>query len=302
VIRAHREGILTSASLMIAGPAADEAIELARENPTLAIGLHLVVVDGPAALPTARIPHLVDADGRFPNQPVRLGLRYAFSKIARRELRDEIAAQFERFAATGFPLSHVDGHQHMHMHPTVWDLMLPLAEQFGAGRIRIVDDDLRLALRYDRRRWMAKVFSAAIFAGLAHRCRRRTGGGAFINMREPSGSAAGRANCKVANPVPITRTYGFFQSGNMTEPYVQLVLKCSQGSAEIYFHPTEGPRLDELGPNPGDLETLLSPAVRSAIEAKGLLPTTPADSASEAQSDVSSFVPGEHRWLPAAIK
>lgn len=304
VIRAHREGILTSASLMIAGAAAGEAIELARANPTLSVGLHLVVVDGPAVLPPARIPHLVDANGRFPNQPVRLGLRYTFSKAARRELRDEIDAQFERFAATGLPLSHVDGHQHMHMHPAAFDLMLPLAHRCGARRIRIVCDDLRLALHYDRRHWMAKAFSAAIFAGLARRARRRSLHMAPAIQQEPSGSAAGRANREVANAVHGTsaRTYGFFQSGNMTEPYVLLALQQLQGSAEIYFHPTDGPRLDELGPNPGDLQTLLSPAVRSAIEARGLLPSTSTDLSKEPHSRPASFVPDQHRWLPAAIR
>src|ERR1043166_8184955 len=74
VIRAHREGILTTASLMVAGPAADEAVALARQNPTLAVGLHLVVVDGPAVLPHEQIPHLTDLSDCFPDNPVRLGL------------------------------------------------------------------------------------------------------------------------------------------------------------------------------------------------------------------------------------
>lgn len=296
VIRAHREGILNSASLMIAGPAVDEAIELARQNPTLAVGLHLVVVDGPAILPATRIPHLVDSAGQFPNQPVRLGLRYALSKVARRELRDEITWQFQRFAATGLPLSHVDGHQHMHMHPTVFDLMLPLARRFGAKRIRIVRDDLRLALRYDTRHWMTKAISASIFAGLAYRCRHRC---------VASDSATGGAKRDdVANLFPSTtaRTYGFFQSGNMTEAYVQLVLQQLQDSAEIYFHPTEGPRLDELGPNPGDFQTLLSQEIQEAIKAKGLLPRSPDHSTKGTESSPASFIPAQRRWLPAVLK
>lgn len=293
VIRAHREGILTSASLMIAGAAAEEAVELARQNPTLAVGLHLVVVDGPAVLSADRIPHLVDADGEFPNRPVRLGLRYAFSKPARRELAVEITAQFDRFAATGLPLAHVDGHQHMHMHPVVFDLMLPQAKRYGAARIRIVHDDLWLALRYDRRHSLAKLLSAAIFAALARRCDRRLTKGASHYQREPSGSAAGCANGK--------RTYGFFQSGHMTELYVSLVLQQIQDSAEIYLHPNDGPRLDDLGPNPQDLETLLSPAIRNAIEEGGLLKKLQADINQDSDSDLSTFNSGQRNSLPAAI-
>jgi hopanoid biosynthesis associated protein HpnK len=256
VICAHRQGVLTSASLMVAGAAADQAVELARQNPALSVGLHLVVVDGPAVLPANRIPRLVDARGHFPNQPVRLGLRYARGKAARRELREEILAQFERFAATGLPLSHVDGHQHMHMHPAVFDILLPLAERFGAKRVRIVHDDLRLALAYDPRRRIEKILTAMIFAALARRGRARL-----------------RTEFVVAQPM---RTYGFFQSGHMTEPYALLIIRQLQVSAEIYFHPTEGPRLDDLGPNPDDLRTLLSPKVRAAINARDLLADSPA--------------------------
>ncbi|HEY2588464.1 MAG TPA: hopanoid biosynthesis-associated protein HpnK [Tepidisphaeraceae bacterium] len=268
VLRAHREGVLNSASLMVAGEAADEAVEIARQNPGLAVGLHLVVVDGPAVLPPARIPHLVEADGKFPNAPVKLGLRYAFNRAARKELAAEIATQFERFAATGLPLSHVDGHQHMHMHPAVFDRMLPWAKRFGAKRIRIVHDDLRLALRYDRHGAIGKSIGTAIFAALA---RRATGCGL---------------------PAP-KRTYGFLQSGQMTEPYVLLAIAQMPDSTEIYFHPTDGPRLDELGPNPGDLATLVDPAVRQAIEARALLRNSSASGvaarAGELGRDASSF-------------
>jgi chitin disaccharide deacetylase len=261
VLRAHREGVLNSASLMVAGEAADEAVEIARQNPGLAVGLHLVVVEGPAVLPPARIPHLVGTDGRFPNAPVKLGLRYAFSRAARSELDAEIAAQFERFAATGLPLSHVDGHQHMHMNPAVFDRMLPLAKQFGAKRIRIVRDDLRLALRYDRRHAIGKCIGTAIFAALARRAKQR---------------------CDLPAP---KRTYGFLQSGQMTELYVLLAIPQMPDFAEIYFHPTDGPRLDELGPNPGDLSTLLNPAVRQAFEARALLLSSSAGEAAARVGD-----------------
>src|SRR4051794_9597444 len=76
VIGAHREGILTSASLMVNESAAGEAVELARENPKLGVGLHLTVLLGRSALPKEQIPHLVDADRNFREEPIRTGLRY----------------------------------------------------------------------------------------------------------------------------------------------------------------------------------------------------------------------------------
>ena len=75
---AHREGALTSASLMVAGPAAADAVRRARALPSLRVGLHLVVIEGPAVLPPAEIPDLVDAEGQFPSDQLRLGLNYFF--------------------------------------------------------------------------------------------------------------------------------------------------------------------------------------------------------------------------------
>ena len=250
VVRAYREGVLGSASLMVAGEAAEEAVALARQNPGLSVGLHLVVVDGAPVLPPERLRRLVDERGRLPDAPVRLGLKYAFSRGARLELAAEVAAQFDRFAATGLPLAHVDGHQHMHMHPVVFDIMLPLAEKYRAGRVRIVRDDLRLALSYSRRGAVGKVLTGLAFYLLERRCRRR--------LRSFALAAA-------------ERTYGLYQSGAMDEAYViRVIEQMHESLAEIYFHPAEGERLDRLGPNPTDLETLLSAAVASAIRARGL--------------------------------
>src|SRR5271169_5712936 len=67
IIRAHREGILTSATLMATGPAFSDAAELARANPTLGIGCHLVLTGGIAVSPARDIPSLVDRNGRLPS-------------------------------------------------------------------------------------------------------------------------------------------------------------------------------------------------------------------------------------------
>src|SRR6059036_1537886 len=76
VVRAHREGILTTASLMVNGEAFEEAVHLARQNPKLGVGLHLTLICGTSALPHAEIPGLVDADQNFTNRPLAAGLRY----------------------------------------------------------------------------------------------------------------------------------------------------------------------------------------------------------------------------------
>jgi hypothetical protein len=112
--------------------------------------------------------------------------------------------------------------------------------------VRIVRDDLMLALHHNSRGAVGKFVLNAIFAILARRCR-RTG----LDT--------------------VSRTYGFLQSGAMDEQYVLAVLQQLNVPAEIYFHPTVGPRLDALGPNPQDLATLLSPTIRQQMEARQLL-------------------------------
>src|SRR5437763_1009851 len=120
IVRAHREGVLTSASLMVGEPAAGEAVALARENPRLKVGLHLVLADGFASARHDAALGLADAAGMLPPDPVAAGMRY-FRERARLApaIRAEVEAQLERFRATGLDLHHVDGHLNIHLHPTI---------------------------------------------------------------------------------------------------------------------------------------------------------------------------------------
>jgi hopanoid biosynthesis associated protein HpnK len=249
ILQAHRGGVLAAASLMVAGAAAAEAVAMARAHPALRVGLHLVLVDGASALGSARAPHLVDRDSRFPASPLAAGLRYGLRPGVRDELAGEIRAQFERFAATGLPLDHVNGHHHLHMHPAVWPLVVAEAERRGAAGVRVTREDLRMALRWDRRGVAVRAAHAAALAGLARRCRR---------------GLAGRRLRRV------DRVYGVLQVGEMTEAYLLWLLEAiPPADAEILFHPgAERGAMRDGGP---DLETqaLASPVVRAAIAARG---------------------------------
>jgi hopanoid biosynthesis associated protein HpnK len=134
---AHRAGILSAASLMISAPAARDAIERAVRLRSLRVGLHIVLVDGRALLPAEEIPALVDANGTFPNNLVRAGVRWSLSAAARRQLEREIRAQFEAFLATGLACDHVNAHNHMHVHPTVLGIVLRLAARYGVPFVRL---------------------------------------------------------------------------------------------------------------------------------------------------------------------
>jgi hypothetical protein len=137
VERAHREGILTAASLMVGAPAAGDAIARARSTAGLRVGLHLVLADGASVLPPRALPDLVDANGRFGTHMIRDGVRFFCLPRVRRQLELEIRAQFEAFAASGLPLDHVNAHKHFHVHPTILSLVIRIGHEFGMAAVRL---------------------------------------------------------------------------------------------------------------------------------------------------------------------
>src|SRR3954469_16544328 len=140
VIRAHQEGILTTASLMVNEPAFEDAVKLAKANPTLGVGLHLTLLCGHSALALEKIPGLVNGQKEFTNSPAAAGFRYFFRQELREQLRSEIHAQFQKFRETGLLLDHVNGHLHLHLHPTVFDILMQDAEELDIERLRLTFD------------------------------------------------------------------------------------------------------------------------------------------------------------------
>ena len=216
VERAHRAGVLHAASLMVAGPAAADAVRRARALPNLRVGLHLVVIEGPAMSPPAEIRDLVDAHGRFPSEPLRLGINYATRPHIRRQLAAEIRAQFAAFAATGLPLGHADAHKHMHLHPTVGRLMLEIGREFGLNRVRVPAEP------------------PAVLA----RCGAPVGPGAYALYHW---TRVLRRQVRAAGMATTDHCFGIAWSGHMTSERVRrLMPELPDGESEIYFHPAVG--------------------------------------------------------------
>ncbi len=127
----------------------------AKRLPSLGVGLHLVLADGEPILPAAEVPALVSADGAFDPNMVRAGFRFYFSPAARRQHAAEIRAQFAAFRATGLALDHVNGHKHVHLHPTVARLVVEIGREYGMRVVRLPAEPvapLRAAVPSDRRR------------------------------------------------------------------------------------------------------------------------------------------------------
>jgi hopanoid biosynthesis associated protein HpnK len=202
---------------MVNGAGFAEAVELALANPGLQVGLHLTLVQGKGTRISGGIPSLTDREGRFPNDPVLAGMRYFFLKSLRRQLHEEIEAQIVKFRETGLPLSHIDGHLNIHMHPTVFDILLSLMPKYGIETFRLSRERLGVDLALARRRVVGKAADAFIFGRLAARCRSE------LDLRR-----IGYA----------TEVKGLLNSGSMTEEYLLAALdRLMDGTTEIYFHP-----------------------------------------------------------------
>lgn len=243
VIRAHREGILTTASLMMNEAACDEAVQLAKANPRLGVGLHLTLLMGHAALPPSEIPGLVNERGEFSNAPTATGIRYFFHRKLHEQLRAEIHAQFTRFRATGLPLDHVNGHLHMHLHPVVFKILMDDAAELGITHLRWTRDPFWLNARLASGRWFYRLGHALLFNLLSTRARKPL----------------------FARRIKHTRVvFGLLQNGFVDEDYIlKLLPQLPAGDSEIYSHPS----LDKFQ---NEFESLVSPRVKALVESEGI--------------------------------
>lgn len=138
IIKGFAEGFITSTSLMTSAPYWQQAVELARQNPALGIGVHLTLVGGvPPVLPARQVRSLLDADGLFLPDYVAFAKRFYTGGVRHSELEAELRAQLERALAADVNLTHVDSHQHTHVLPGINALVLKLCCEYNIKRVRI---------------------------------------------------------------------------------------------------------------------------------------------------------------------
>jgi predicted glycoside hydrolase/deacetylase ChbG (UPF0249 family) len=145
IVRAHGDGIVTSASIMAVGAAFDHAVALWRETPSLDVGVHLTLVEERPLTSPRRIPSLVTPAGRFHPHAMAFTKRYLLGAISLDEVRLELVAQLERVLEQGIPVSHLDSHQHLHMLPGIFALTVELAGHYAIPAVRIVRERVPLA-------------------------------------------------------------------------------------------------------------------------------------------------------------
>jgi chitin disaccharide deacetylase len=244
VERANRDGVLRSASLMVGAAAADDAIARAHRLPELAVGLHVTLVNGRPVLPPERVPDLVDERGEFLTDLVQAGFRFFFRPGVRAQLAAEIRAQFERFAKSGLALDHADAQSHMHVHPTVFRLVVKIGREYGLRAVRI-----------PREPWGGTRTIAPWLALM-------------------------RARAGAAGIVCNDYAFGVNEAGALTEERVMRILaELPDGVTEVFFHPAisafaGADRGTEAYAWAGELAALTSPRVRDAIARYAIVSTT----------------------------
>ncbi|MEI7816505.1 MAG: hopanoid biosynthesis-associated protein HpnK [Desulfuromonadales bacterium] len=212
-----KSGLLTCASIMAGGSAFDEAAKISRRNPELQVGLHLTLVQGCAVLPPAKIPDLVDSDGNFTDKPVRAGFRYFLDRGLYCQLKREIEAQIVKVRDAGIQLTHIDGHLNIHLHPTIFRILVELMPGYGISTFRLAQERLAHNLRFDKGRKFGKSVESLIFRFLTDHAR----------------PELDRLGIKYAAEVK-----GVLNSGRMTEDYLLNIIDDIQdGLSEMYFHP-----------------------------------------------------------------
>ncbi len=237
VEQGYRDGVLRATSLMVAAPAAADAVRRARRLPGLAVGLHLVLTDGPALLAASRIPDLVDARGRFDAAMVRNSFRF-LRRHVQRQLADEIRAQFKAFADTGLVLDHVNAHKHFYLHPVILSLVLAIGPGFGMRALRLPNEP---GMAPWLRPWVALMRWRMEQAGMRHN----------------------------------DHVFGIRLSGRMDEAALLGVLEnLPSGVSEAYLHPAtdDPPAIHVPGYRRTDeLAALVSPRVRAAVAERCVL-------------------------------
>ena len=141
IVEGNRCGMVTSATLMANAQASEAAIELARAQPSLKTGCHVVLIDGVPL--SANLPSLTNGSSRFRSSLKQFALAAVRKQIAAEEIEREVAAQVRKIQASGIMLTHVDSHKHTHMFPHVLRPVLRAARACGIRAVRNPFEPLR---------------------------------------------------------------------------------------------------------------------------------------------------------------
>lgn len=259
IIRAHREGILTSTTLMANGPAFDDAVVRAKQHPRLGIGCHLVLVGGLTVAPREEIPSLADENGRLPRSIGVLAAKLSIGRVRTKDVQTELRAQIEKIRRAGIEPTHLDTHKHSHAHPQVMSALGRVAREFGITCVRKPVENLRDSWRTSRSEG-ASVSKSLLVAAIVRLVASR-----FDAMSRTYG---------LRSP---DHFLGLALTGRMSDAALcRLIDTLPEGRTEIMTHPgicdaelaATGSRLQQQ--RQAELDGLVEPEVRDRIAKQGV--------------------------------
>ncbi len=250
IVAAHRDGIVTSASVMANGPAFEHAVTLAKANPGLDIGLHLTLTGLAPVSAAASVASLVGRNGRFALHAIDFARRYARGAVLAAEVRAELDAQIRLALSRGLAISHLDSHQHVHALPGIARIVADLAAAHAIGIVRYPCEPLQ----------------AYMFGG-AGRPRR---------LAEQLALNALCAASALKRLPHADRFAGFHFGGRLTQHNLEIILRNlpARGTIELMCHPAEedsgGPHHQWGYAGPAERDALTSTGIRTLIAQRGI--------------------------------
>lgn len=256
ILLAHTRGIVTSASIMASGAAFEHAVAISHRTPSLDVGVHVTLTGERPLLPAAEVRSLVDEEGRFADHAMAFGKRYLLGKIRPREVRREIEAQLKMVRSAGIKVSHVDSHQHVHMFPMVFAILLDLVKKYGIPAVRVPRERLSAKLFW-RGRSITRVLQLLTLNALCDRALRVSG--PFVRPRHFA---------------------GFMFGGKLAAPNLRYLVENlpASGCCELMCHPG----LDDPRSRYGhwgyqwaaELDALMDPEMRRILQHRGIALTS----------------------------
>ena len=252
IVDAHHNGIVTSTSLLANGYAFDHAVDLARQYPSLGVGVHFTLTEGPPV--AAGVPELLRADGKLPlsNQPYARAL--VSGRLPTSAIRREFEAQIRKIIAAGIEPTHVDGHKYIHLLPGISRIAAEVAHQFAIPVMRVPHHMPESLTRPGR---IPGLVALVVMGTLAYRNARRAG------------------------LESVDRFVGFSDTGHLTQDAIRRLLRTPYaGRTEMLCHPAyRSAQLDTLLADgyrwiagydfDGETAAVSDPDLRREIETRG---------------------------------
>lgn len=221
IIEGHTSGCITSTSIMPGAPAFEQAASLAADHPRLGVGIHLTLVGGRPVTKPESIKSLVNSEGMLCDSYPLFLKKVCLGDICFEDVQRELAAQVKKTLAAGIRITHLDSHQHMHIVPGIFKVVLNIAREFKIRAMRIPAEPL--------------LFSGGFKAG-AGRIIGRSG----LSML----SSLARVKARINGLAVPDSFYGMLAGGSMDERLLlNIIDSLPDGITEVMLHPG----LDDVG-------------------------------------------------------